>query len=261
MLIDWFIVAAQILNFLILVAFLRWLLYRPVLRLIRERREHIARQWSEARAEREQAEAERARQEELRRGLEETRRQWLEEARSAAAGERQRRLAQARAEVDELRRHWREELRQERSAFLESLRSRVVCHTEAVARRALADLAGEGLESRIVHTFLERLRQPEERRLREIAASRGEGRRLQVRTAFDLSPELRRDLLEQLGRRLPGLAAEELEFTRDPALLCGIELRLAGQSIGWNLDQYLTGLERQMAAALDGTTHHAQPVG
>ncbi len=41
MLVDWFIVVTQIVNFLILVVLLRWLLYRPLLSLIRERQASI----------------------------------------------------------------------------------------------------------------------------------------------------------------------------------------------------------------------------
>ncbi|MGQ9873571.1 F0F1 ATP synthase subunit B family protein [Leptodesmis sp.] len=58
MLINWFTVFAQVLNFLILVALLQWFLYQPILKVMQKRQTLIAERWQEA--ERLQAEAQQA---------------------------------------------------------------------------------------------------------------------------------------------------------------------------------------------------------
>ena len=58
MLINWFTVFAQVLNFLILVALLRWFLYKPILKVMHKRQMQLEDRWQEA--ERLQAEAQQA---------------------------------------------------------------------------------------------------------------------------------------------------------------------------------------------------------
>ncbi|HEY4789048.1 MAG TPA: hypothetical protein VIH57_23530, partial [Bacteroidales bacterium] len=61
MLIDWFTVAAQLINFLVLVWLLKRFLYKPVLKAIDEREKRIVMQLQEA--ENKKAEADREREE------------------------------------------------------------------------------------------------------------------------------------------------------------------------------------------------------
>ena len=48
MLIDWFTVVAQIVNFLVLVALMKYFLYERIVRTIDEREKHIAKRLAEA---------------------------------------------------------------------------------------------------------------------------------------------------------------------------------------------------------------------
>ena len=54
--IDWFTFAAQMINFLVLVALLQWLLYGPIVRAMKKREEKIAGRLEQASWKREEAE-------------------------------------------------------------------------------------------------------------------------------------------------------------------------------------------------------------
>ncbi len=251
MLVDWFIVVAQIVNFLILVALLRWFLYRPVLSVMAKRKEAIRREWEEARQLQEKADDELAEHRRLRQRLEAEKEDWRRQARSDVEQERHRSMEQMRQDIEEQRRRWRADLERQQEAAMERLRTRLLDQVQSVARRALADLASVQLEEQIVDRFLDRLdRLGADRREALLKELEQEGGSARLRTGFGLSEERREDLRRRLSDCLPPLAAGALTFERAPQLLCGIELRTSTQMIGWNLEEYLTALDRNLSAAL-----------
>ena len=102
MLIDWFTVGAQALNFLILVWLLKRFLYKPILHAIDAREKRIAAELADADAKR--AEAEKARDEFQRKNEEFDRQRaaLLSQATDEANAERQRLLDEARKAADAL---------------------------------------------------------------------------------------------------------------------------------------------------------------
>jgi len=110
---DWFTIAAQIGNFLLLLWLLKRFLYRPILAAMSVRQQRIATALTEAQAKAAAAEALQqdylARQRELAAHRETE----LAQAQEETAVQRQIWLTQARAEVDEARKRWRAELERE----------------------------------------------------------------------------------------------------------------------------------------------------
>lgn len=253
MLVDWFIVVAQIINFLILVGLLRWFLYKPVLSVMGKRKAAIQREWQEARHRQEEAEAEFAEHRRLREQLEAGKQTWLDEARGEVQEERRRTLEQMRHELQEQRQRWREDLEQEREATLERIGARLLEQVQALARRALADLASVDLEEQVIARFLDRLEQLEpERRGALLGALEQDGGGARLHTGFGVGDEQREELRRRLAACLPPLDREGLVFEQEPELLCGIELRTSTETIGWTLDAYLTDLEHSLSEAVSG---------
>jgi F-type H+-transporting ATPase subunit b len=255
MLVDWFIVVAQIVNFLILVALLRWFLYQPVLSVMERRKEGIKRQWQEARQLQQKAEDELEEHRRLRQRLEAEKEDRRRQALADVERERLGSIEQMRQDLQEQRRRWHADLERQQEAALERLRAQLLEQVQSVARRALTDLASVQLEERIVDCFLDRLDQLGADR-RDALLSELERQRGSVRlcTGFGLNEERREDLRRRLASRLPPLAGQALAFEREPRLLCGIELRTPTQAIGWNLEEYLTALDRSLAAALSSAS-------
>src|SRR5271156_5049234 len=103
MLIDWFTVGAQVLNFLILVGLLKHFLYKPILDAIDARERRIAAELADAAGK--QAAADRQRDEfrNKSRSFDEERGALLGKAAEEAKAERERLVAEARKEADALR--------------------------------------------------------------------------------------------------------------------------------------------------------------
>lgn len=249
MLIDWFTVAAQALNFVVLVWLLRRFLYGPIIRAMAERQRGIDEQIeeadrlrAEAAAEGERLRAETARFEADREERRHALREELDEARGAA-------LAAARAEADGLRERWRAAVLRERDGFLQELRQQAGGQIIEVSRSALRDLADEHLEERVIDRFLARLDELDEgqRRTLEGAADDEDGP-LEVRTAFGVPAALEDRIADTVRQHLePG---HRVVFTVDSSLLCGIELRVGGYALAWSLDDHLDELEAVLGEAL-----------
>src|SRR5450432_2061894 len=103
MLIDWFTVAAQAINFLILVWLLKRFLYKPILDAIDEREKGIAAQLAQAEAKKAEAQKEQGDFQDKNEAFDQERASLLKHATDEAKAERQRLLDEARNDADELR--------------------------------------------------------------------------------------------------------------------------------------------------------------
>jgi F-type H+-transporting ATPase subunit b len=251
---DWFTVAAQVVNFLILVALLKRFLYRPILDAVAERERSVADRFHAAEEREHQAqeegEAYRARQREL----EERRDEMLSAARADADRLAKELREQARAEAEEQRRRWHEAVSREADAFLHELRSQVARAGCEVARRAVTELADADLEGRIIEAFLRKLRaapEGERAKLRSALAERaggGDGLAV-VRTAHELSEAQESTIAEALRAELG--ADLGVAFEPTPELLCGILVEANGYRIGWELGKYLDDVNERVAGLLE----------
>ncbi len=261
MLIDWFTVAAQIVNFVILVVLLRIFLYKRIMNAIDARRERISSMLEEAENKRKQAQSETEKFRQKNRELEEKRSELLEKAEQDAEKRRKELTKQARSNVESLERHWRNTLDEQREQFIRQLcesAARQVCN---IARRVLDDMADTELEAQVAEAFLrrvERLDEDQRKRLEDAAAAASAP--VTITSAFELSEDKRRRL-EQSARQLAG-EDHRVEFEHDPALVCGIRLYIGGQALEWNIASYLDDLIREFTRALDEETRAEQePAG
>lgn len=243
MLIDWFTVGAQALNFLILVWLLKRFLYHPVLNAIDAREQRIAAELADADAKRAEAQKDR---DELRRKIDELDQQraaLLQKAGDEAQAEGRRVIDQARQAADALQNQRREELRNDAQSLSQALRRQTQQEVFAIARQALADLATTSLEERMVEVFVERLRAmeaPAKASLAEALETASEP--ALVRSAFDLPAEQR----EQIQKALDETFSAEigLSFLTAPDVVSGIELSTNGQKVGWSIAEYLGSLDK-----------------
>lgn len=239
--IDWFTFTAQIVNFLVLVALLRWLLYARIVNAMKKREERIAGRLEEADRVRTEAEDKAAQYEEKIREIDKQREESLKEARREAQEERQRLLKEARKESDRKREEWQQEHRREREDLLSDLRRQAGRLGVEAARRTLLKLADTKLEEQMCDTFAVRVRELSDQQREEIAGHLGNGARISIRSAFDL-PDERRERLREVIREAFGHDGETT-FEKSADLLCGLELDIGGYTFGWNVKEFLRDLE------------------
>jgi F-type H+-transporting ATPase subunit b len=249
MLIDWFTVGAQALNFIILVWLLKRFLYKPILSAVDAREKRIAAELANAEAKMAEAQQER---EEFQRKNEEfdrQRAQLLSKATDEAKAERQRLLDEARKAADSLSAKREEALRSDVNNLNQAIRRRTEQEVFAIARKALADLATTSLEERMSEVFNRRLR------TMDATAKEGLGQALKtasapalVRSAFDLPAAQRAAIQNALNETFS--AEIHVRFETAPDMVSGIELITDSQKMAWSIADYLVSLERSVAELL-----------
>jgi len=242
---DWITVAAQIINFLILVWLLQHFLYGPITRAMAAREERIQNRVAEAKQAREEAEAEADRLRAERRDLDEAREDELAQAKRDAEETRRKLERDARAEVDDRRKAWLEQLEDERATFLDELRRRSSDAFYTLARRALVDLADADLEERIADGFLGQLRDLDDEARGQIADAGS----ATVKSRFELSAGAKR----KLNKAVHDLLGEELDvdYATDGGVAGGIVLEAGSRRVAWTLESWLDGLEATVRERLD----------
>jgi len=249
MLIDWFTVAAQVVNFLILVWLLRRFLYRPVLAAIDARERQIAAQLADAANTAARAQQEREEFQHRNAALEQERSGLLRKATEEAATERQRLFEAARQETQAMRSKLGAALASDREDLARRLSSQTQAEVFALSRKALADLANLPIEDRMVEVFLERLRAlPEEQRSLLAAPTGPAPPAAIVRSAFELSLARRTTIKAALGECLgTGLA---IRFELTPELICGIDVTVNGVKLAWSINDHLLSMADRLGKLL-----------
>ncbi|TAL88804.1 MAG: F0F1 ATP synthase subunit B [Rhodanobacter sp.] len=249
MLIDWFTVAAQVLNFLILVWLMKRFLYQPVLDAIDAREQRIARELADAAAKQAAAGQERDAFVQRNADFDHQRAALLEQATHEVASERRRLLDAAQAAADALLASREQKLRSEAASLNQAIRQQTRQEVFAITRKTLAELASASLEAGATTEFIRRLHRLEpaqKSRLDEALASATEP--VLVRSAFEL-PTAQRAAIQQAVREV--FASERpLQFDTSDKLVGGIELSVNGQRVAWSIDAYLGSLEDDVSALL-----------
>ncbi|OAB63675.1 hypothetical protein AY599_21900 [Leptolyngbya valderiana BDU 20041] len=272
MLIDWFTVGVQLFNFLFLVWLLQRVLYRPILQTIERRQQRIDQWYRDAEQQREEARQNAERYRRQCRELQEFKAKHLAEAKQQARREREILTQQAKQDVDRLHRQWKTALRRRQAQFFDRLQRDTSHHLALMTRRALEDVAGAKLEDRAIERFLDRLHHLDDATRQQMHACIADSRAsVLICTGFEISQETRDRLLDAVRRELAWDVelceadelpetedtAEEkeprpvpLQFVRDRAPICGIELYTGGYEVAWSFDSYLRDLEDRVRQTL-----------
>jgi F-type H+-transporting ATPase subunit b len=243
MLIDWFTVGAQALNFIILVWLLKRFLYKPILNAVDAREKRIAAELADADARKAEAQTERDEFQHKNEEFDQQRATLLSRAADEANAERQRLLDNARKAADALSAKRQEALRSDAHNLNQAIRRRTQQEVFAIARKALTDLATASLEERMTEVFTRRLLAMDGK------AKVGLGEALKtasepalVRSAFELPAAQRAAIQKTLNEAFS--AEVHVRFDTAPDLVGGIELTTNGQKIAWSIKDYLASLEK-----------------
>jgi F-type H+-transporting ATPase subunit b len=250
MLIDWFTVVAQALNFLILVWLMKRFLYKPVLNAIDAREKLIAAELSDASAKKEEAKRDRDEFQHKNEEFEQQRAGMLSKAADDARTERERIVGEARKAADALTALRQQALVNDFHNLNEAIARRTQQEVFAIVRKALADLAGTSLEERVSEVFVRRVREMNAEAKGCIAeALKSTSEPALVRSAFDLPPEQRAAIQESLNQTFS--AQINVRFETEPDLISGIELTTNGQRVAWSIADYIASMEKGVGELLN----------
>ena len=250
MLIDWFTVGAQIVNFLILVWLLKHFLYKPILNAIDAREKRIAAELADADTKKADAEKERTDFEDKNKAFDDQRSALLAKAADEAKAERTRLIDQAKKDAESMRVTQADALRGDQVRLGSEITLLAENEIFAIARKTLSDLATVSLEERIGEVFTRRLREldPKAKELLGNALKNSSQPAL-LRSAFDLPLDQKAAIQNALNETFS--AAIRIKFEDSQDAICGIELIANGQKVGWSISSYLTGLSKKVSDLVD----------
>jgi F-type H+-transporting ATPase subunit b len=249
MLIDWFTVGAQALNFIILVWLLKRFLYKPILNAVDAREKRIAAELADADAKKAEAQKERDEYQHKNEEFDQQRAALLSKATDEAKAARQRLLDDARKAADALSAKRQEALRSDAQNLNQAIRRRTQQEVFAIARKALTDLATTSLEERMSEVFTRRLRTMDGKAKEGIAAAlKTPSEPAVVRSAFALPAAQRAAIQKAVNETFS--AEVPVRFETAPDVISGIELTTNGQKIAWSIADYLASLEKGVGELL-----------
>ena len=272
MLIDWFTVIAQAVNFLILVWLLKRFFYQPILKALDARERRIAAELADADAKKREAELERSEFRQKNDEFDQQRATYLDKALDEARAERKRLIAAARNDADNLRTRREEALKTEYQSLSEALTRRTCAEVFAISRKVLADLANTTLEAHMAEAFIRRMHELNPDEMAQLASAFKASTPgltgaaavggvapagVVVRSAFDLPAAQQNSLVavirESLGRET------SVRFETEPDLVSGIELVASGYKVAWSIAGYLASLEKEMGKLLLKNPAESEP--
>lgn len=247
---DWLTIAAQIVNFLVLVWLLQRFLYKPITNAMRRREERIEERLAEAKAARQDAEDEAQSLKQKQAELNESKDGILENARQEAQKLREKLEIDIHEEMEDKRAAWRDHLAKERDAFVASLRRDAGQKVLKISQQVLADYADSDLSERVVTTFANRLKDlgsDTRTKLREAAAEQGAEATIYSGEIIASASKGRitRVIHEVLSSNL------DVSYHKDPDMVLGIRLTIGDYSAEWSAVRYLNRLETELGEIID----------
>ena len=257
MLIDWFTVGAEAINFLILMWLLKRFLYKPIMDAIDSREQKIAAELANAATKMAEAQKEREEFQHKNEEFDQQRAALMNKATDEVKAEHQCLLDEARQAADTLRAKRQDALTQEYQSLITAIKHQTRDEVFAIARKTLSDLAAASLEERISDVFTRRVREMNNEAKEGFAnALKGSSTPVKVSSAFDLPSQQRDSIQRAINETLS--ADVPIRYEIAPDVISGIELTANGRKIAWSIADYLASLETSVAELLKNQS--ASPV-
>jgi F-type H+-transporting ATPase subunit b len=245
---DWVTFGLEVINFLVLVWILQHFLYKPVLQTIRKRQAGIEKAMKEAENGKAQAEDLRKQCADRLAGWEKEKESLRQKALAEVAEERKRRMDQMQADLDRAEERRKAVAGRRAQEMHEKLQQEARADAARFAAGFLRRLASPSMEQGLVQVLLEDLgKLPEEQRRKLAEASERNGDRVEVSSAFALDEDLRKKVLEGLGKATGRELDAGFEVSTD--LMAGLRISIGSVVLHANVSDELDFFAGQMAHA------------
>jgi F-type H+-transporting ATPase subunit b len=248
MLINWFTVIAQLVNFLILVLLLKRYLYKPILKAIDEREKKIADKITQAEKQETEALKEHDTFKKKNEEFELQRSTLLTKAAEEAKTSGENLMEKTRTDAAALKTKLEKAFEEDRNQMSEEIVSKIRKEVFAISGKVLKDLANSNLEEQVTQNFITRLQKlkldEKEKLLKAFSASTS---KISIQSAFDIASS-QKSLIEKEVSQLLGFNPE-FNYKINPELIVGIELNANGFKLAWSISDYLQAVESAVDSA------------
>lgn len=246
MLINWFTVVAQIINFLILIFLLKRFLYGPIIEAMTKREVRIADQRRQAEEARQNADREAAALAEEKKELITSKNKLKDDARKEILRWQEESIEKLKKEISATRQEWLDDIEEEKQDFLERLKIRISQLIFNLSKKVLSDLADANLEANLIENFLKKL--DEEKNILMSEDGKVKESNFIVQSGFELSESLENKIREKLDQLIS--QEKHVDFKVNQELGFGVEMIAGDYKIEWNLSRYLHDVEKDVIRAL-----------
>ena len=245
MLIDWFTLGAQAVNFLILIGLLKHFLYKPILGAIDAREKLIAQELADAAQKQTEAKKERELFEKKNETFDKQHTKLLSEAKAEADAQRKTLINQAQQDSEDLRTKQATNLKSELITLHEEISRRTEEEVFAITRKILVDMSGTTLEQHLSEVFIKRMGSLSDEGKADMSkALISSTEAAVVRSAFELPSKLQTAIKEVIAETFS--TKQTIRFETSPKVISGIELSTNGRKVSWSIASYLTKLEESL---------------
>lgn len=249
MLIDWFTVIAQIINFLILVWLLKRYLYNPILKVLDEREKKVATQLKDAESAKTQALEEKEEFQRKNDEFDKERKTLFSKISEEAADEHNRLFDEARKELESFRLKQLESLKNEYRYLNQEILLKTQQEVFAIVRKTLSDLANKKLEDSIVEVFIRQLHNMEGKEKESLLLIIESFRKIQIKSVFELLDVQQSAIKHAMKEKFA--IEPEITFEIVPELVSGIELVSDGYKVAWSIADYIFALEKNVGSLIE----------
>lgn len=232
----------QIFNFAIMFVVLKKWLYEPVLRLLQERREMLARAVEDARV---AAEARANAEQEAQKILAEARAkadEIIREARERAEEQKRAILEEAKAEAEKIKQEALAEVEEERNRVLAELREQIAALAVAAAHKIVGASLDEQRQHELLEEFFAGVKGKKVVVLDQLETAQAD--QVEVISAVPLTDDEKRLITEELKAKVGDAA---ITFKVDPSILGGLIIRVGDQVVDASVARQMELLRQKLA--------------
>ena len=248
MTIDWITVAAQLLNFLVLVWLLKRFLYRPILDGIDARESEIANRMSEASRVQDKAKSTVTHYQAKLDTLQEEQSRSLDRAHQEAMTERDELLNDARQRIREEHSAAKRQQHEQAVEYVAQLHRDSAQTLLSVIRKALQEMSDETLEERLTLHALSTVDRQEVIGRSAAMAGKKLQPRITTKTALDTAATQR--ICESTEHIWPGCT---IEFDTDAEQAPGVTVQFGSSQVSWTIDAYVDELQSRLNDSLQSS--------
>jgi F-type H+-transporting ATPase subunit b len=237
MLINWYVVVSQIVNFIIVILILKFFLYRPILEKINNHQKKIEDELQDAALKQKQAHDLMAQMEKEKREFDHQSEKRKKKLKEELDQLRDQLLENAKGEVEKQKTVWVEDFKLDQNEAYKEYRNRMTAELFSIVRTSVQSLSHVQLEEAIIDSFLAQIKAEKEKFLPMPS-------HMQIKTALEISNPMRQKIQtsfqKEFGKEI------SFEFVTEPRLIAGIALYLDGKKLSWNMEDYLATLQKPL---------------
>lgn len=251
MLIDWFTIGAQVVNFLILLVLLKIFLFDRIKHAMDQRENNIKERFDKAKEQEAAAKDARDIYEKKTQSLQDNWDARLKEADQEAKQRRESLIKAARDEADGLKKKWQNALEQDKSSFFDRFKKQAARLIFDTVEKTLSHLADTRAQDQAMKKFMSRFEALDKEDLPGEVQTQP-----RVSTGFELSDSQQKSIQKAVSQKLPDL--QNIAFDVRPELIFGIAFAAGGKKMTWHAQDYVSALEKQINQVIESKDHEPQ---